>query len=380
MTNARRFLQTFPLFTLAACGGDPDFAPALETYAAIAEATYEDSRTTALALQSANDALVATPSETTLEAARAAWLASREPYGQSEVLRFYGGPIEQGDPEIEGALNAWPIDESVIDYVRDPGSGTIQPTGLVNDPARTIDEATLRAENGAAAEEAVTTGYHPIEFLLWGQDDPEQDGTGARPATDYVDGMGENAARRATYLGVASDLLVADLDRVLALWRGEYRASFTSGGRASIRDVLHAMAFLSEAELGGERIGVALETGDQEDEHSCFSDNTHRDAATNAMGIRNVYLGQYRRVDGTMVTGPSLSDLVRERDAALDTRLRSELDASVAAAQAIVPPFDREIVRTEGRARLQALIAALRAQSQSIQEAGRLFGIEITLG
>ena len=52
----------------------------VKTYADIALAKYEDSLTTAKALKVAVDKFVASPNQSTLEAARNAWLASRVPY------------------------------------------------------------------------------------------------------------------------------------------------------------------------------------------------------------------------------------------------------------------------------------------------------------
>ncbi|MCB9598520.1 MAG: iron-regulated protein [Sandaracinaceae bacterium] len=363
---------------LLGCGEDlADVAPTLETYGALAEAEYEDSLTAADALAAAIDAFTADPTEASLRDARDAWIAARDPYLQTEAYRYYGGPIEQGDPEHEGELNNWPIDESVIDYVRD-GEGERLDTGIVNDDT-VIDGATLRAENTAAGETAVTTGYHPIEFLLWGQDDPALEGAGMRPASDYVDAP--NAARRATYLGVAAGLVQEELAAVLAEWRdepGTYRRAMVEGApRDGLRDVLTGLAEMSGPELAGERIGVALITGDQEDEHSCFSDNTHREIAMDALGVQNVYLGRYVRLDGSTVSGPSLSDLVRSRDADLDDRMRAQLEETARLAGALPGPFDEMILQREGREQLDAVVASLRAQVRIIVEIAALF--EITL-
>ena len=90
-----------------------DRAAVIDTYADIAQAGYEDSLITARALQEAVAALVADPSEATLAAARTAWLAARDPYQQTEVYRF-GNPIVD---DWEGKVNAWPLDEGLIDYV-----------------------------------------------------------------------------------------------------------------------------------------------------------------------------------------------------------------------------------------------------------------------
>ena len=99
--------------------------------------------------------------------------------------------------------------------------------------------------------------------------------------------------------------------------------------------MLTGMGSLSYGELAGERMKLGLMLNDPEEEHDCFSDNTHNSHYYDGLGIRNVYLGSYTRVDGSVCPGPSLSDLVAAADPAVDTQLKAELDASVAALQAI---------------------------------------------
>jgi putative iron-regulated protein len=268
----------------------------------------------------------------------------------------------------------------VIDYVLDPSTGEVLATGLVNDGETALDEATRRQRHASDEDTGITTGYHPIEFLLWGQDSRDAIGQeGQRPLTDYV--SEEHADRRATYLRTASRLLQDDLGDVLAEWRDEpetFRTRFAEGDpREALRDVLTGMAEMSGPELAGERINVAVMTGDQEDEHSCFSDNTMRETQLDALGIQNVYLGRYVRTDGSVVEGPSISELVRARDSALDDRMRAQLQASVDAANAIDLRFDEAILSTAGQQQLGAVVDALLAQAATIGEVAALFDIEL---
>src|SRR5690606_21337958 len=163
---------------------------------------------------------------------------------------------------------------------------------------------------------------------------------------DFVDGKAPNADRRRQYLTVVTELLIDDLAFLVKAWapdvRNNYRARFAKGGRESVRRIFVGLGSLSRGELAGERLEVALASQDQEDEHSCFSDNTHRDAVTNALGIENVWLGRYKRADGSVLQGPSLRDLVAARDAALAERTTRQIAASVQATEGIRAPFDRE--------------------------------------
>ncbi len=292
----------------------PVLAPVQTHNAALVHANYEDTLHAAQAMKRAIDAFLASPSADTQQAAQKAWRAAREFYGQTEAFRFYGGPIDD-DKGPEGRLNAWPMDESYVDKVEGGDNA-----GLINDRSFAITPESISEQNERGGEENIATGWHAIEFLLWGQGLSES-GPGNRAFTDFVDGKATNADRRRQYLAVVTDLLIEDLNTLVKAWRPEsklnYRARFVEGGQESLRKMFVAMGSLSCGELAGERLEVALNSQDQEDEHSCFSDNTHRDAVLNATGIENVWLGRYKRADGTLLQGPSPRDMVAARDAAL---------------------------------------------------------------
>lgn len=356
-----------------------DLAPVAAQYAALVHANYEDALAGARALRVAITAFNKAPSAEALATARKAWLAARESYGQTEAFRFYGGPIDD-DTGPEGRINAWPMDESFVDGVADKPNG-----GLINNRKFAITKKNLAAQNERGGEENIATGWHAIEFLLWGQDTSDT-GPGDRSFTDFVDGKAPNADRRRQYLAVVTDLLVDDLGTLVKAWAPQganYRARFTKGGRESIRQMLVGLGSLSRGELAGERLEVALNSQDQEDEHSCFSDNTHRDAVNNARGIQNVWLGEYKRVDGSMVKGASLRDLVATRDAAVAERTTRQIAASVAAAEAIQAPFDQEIKggrNAAGPQRIQKTIDSLTQQSKDLVAAAAAIGItQLTL-
>ncbi|MBF9042393.1 peptidase [Rhodobacterales bacterium HKCCE4037] len=325
-------------------------AEVLNTYADIAAAGYEDSLTTAQALEDAVATLIADPSPETLSAAREAWLEARVPYQQTEVFRFGNAIVD----DWEGRVNAWPLDEGLIDYVDGAYGGPTDENELaalnvIANPTFTLSgteidateitptllEETLHEADGVEAN--VATGYHAVEFLLWGQDlNGHGDGAGNRPYTDYVQGegcTGGNCDRRADYLAAATELLVSDLEWMAAQWvdGGAARETLLADEQAGLSAMLTGMGSLSYGETAGERMRLGLMLNDPEEEHSCFADNTHNDHFFNGVGVRNVYLGRYSRVDGTLVSGPSLSDLVVAVDADLDTEMRSRLAAAVLA-------------------------------------------------
>lgn len=344
-------------------------------YAQIVHANYADTLTAAQAMRSAIQAFTAQPSAQTLAEARKTWLAAREFYGQTEAFRFYGGPIDN-DNGPEGRINAWPMDESFVDSVEGKSGA-----GLVNNRKFTINKKNLSAQNERGGEENIATGWHAIEFFLWGQDLSDT-GPGNRSFEDFVDGKAPNADRRRQYLNVVTELLIDDLTTLVKAWapdaKNNYRARFVKGGQESVRKMLVGLGSLSRGELAGERLEVALNSQDQEDEHSCFSDNTHRDAVTNALGIQNVWLGQYKQANGTVLQGPSLRDLVAAKDAALADKTTQQIAASVVAAEGIQAPFDREIIGGKdapGRQRIQKTIDSLTQQSKDLVAAANAIGI-----
>ena len=349
-------------------------ASVVKHYGALVQAGYDDTLQGALTLQKAVQAFTGAPSEPALKAARQAWLAARKSYGQTEAFRFYGGPIDDKNGP-EGRINAWPMDESYVDTVKDAPDA-----GLINNRKVALNKKQLANLNERDGEENIATGWHAIEFLLWGQD-LSATGPGERSFEDFVDSKKPNADRRRQYLQLTTDLLVDDLKSLSSAWAPQaanYRARFEKGGNESLRKMFVGLGSLSRGELAGERLEVALASQDQEDEQSCFSDNTHRDVVNNARGIQNVWLGQYRRADGSTLQGPSLRDLVATRDAELADSTSRQIAASLAAAESIQAPFDHEIIGGKdapGRLRVQKTIDSLVKQSKDLVSAANAVGI-----
>lgn len=347
----------------------------ITTYADIVLATYEDSLQLAQELNEAIKAFVDNPSEETFVAAREAWLAAQEPYGQTEVYRFYGGPIDDEDGP-EGLLNAWPLDEAYVDYVEGlPDAGIINNVEAFPEITREL----LIDLNEQGAEENISTGFHAIEFLLWGQD-MSADGPGDRPYTDYT--TAPNADRRAQYLSIAADLLVEHLESLVTDWQvdveGNYREIFLAlEPDAAIQNILTGMGVLAKSELAGERMFTAWDNQDQEDEHSCFSDNTHRDIITNFIGIQNIYLGSYTRLDETTIEGVGLAEVTEIINADLNQRVLGLLDQAAAEVENLYVPFDRAIVLPEARPQVFQTVNTLFDLGDSFAEIAAALGISI---
>jgi putative iron-regulated protein len=366
-------------------------------YADIAEAAYSDSLDTARTLDARIEAMLADPSPETLTAAREAWLAARNPYQQTEVFRFGNEIVD----DWEGRVNAWPLDEGLIDYVdadyygSESDQNTLYTANVIanetviingkevdaSDITPELISGTLQEAGGIEAN--VASGYHAIEFLLWGQDlNGNGPGAGNRPATDFSleNCTNGNCERRREYLAAASDLLVADLEEMAANWRegGAARKALADKGIAGgLSAILTGMGSLSYGELAGERMKLGLLLGDPEEEHDCFSDNTHNSHLHDAIGIRNVYQGSYTRPDGTVLSGPSIAALVAEKDAAIADELQSDLGSTLAAMEKMAErartteAYDQMIAsgNEEGNAVVQGAIDGLIKQTRSIERA-----------
>jgi putative iron-regulated protein len=400
------WMRTATLATaLAALGGGTgvaaDAAGVINTYADIAHAGYEDSLLTARGLDAAVDALIAKPSEATLAAARAAWLAARAPYQQTEVYRFGNAIVD----DWEGRVNAWPLDEGLIDYVdasygTESDTNTLYVVNVIANPTLTIGGEAVDATEITPAllqdtlqeaeenEANVATGYHAVEFLLWGQDlNGTGAGAGKRPATDFdaANCTGGNCERRAAYLKAASTLLVSDLEEMVANWtaEGAARKALAADPNAGLIAILTGMGSLSYGELAGERMKLGLLLHDPEEEHDCFSDNTYNSHYNDQLGIRNVYTGHYRRIDGSVVSGPAVAELIAAADPALDAEIRGKLDATVAAMAAMraraesVEAYDQMIGEGNeiGNGIVQAAIDGLIDQTRSIERAVAALGL-----
>tara|TARA_R110002049_G_scaffold23781_6_gene84678 strand:- start:64406 stop:65665 length:1260 start_codon:yes stop_codon:yes gene_type:complete len=399
----RIFATTAIALCLAAPAWAVDKSEVLTTYADIAAAGYEDSLTTAQRLRDAVSALIEAPSAEALQTAKAAWLAARVPYQQTEVFRFGNAIVD----DWEGKVNAWPLDEGLIDYVDASYGGASDENALatlnvIANPqfdlsGQSVDAGkitpallsdTLQEADGVEAN--VATGYHAIEFLLWGQDlNGHGTGAGNRPWTDFATGdecTNGHCDRRGDYLRAATELLVSDLEYMASAWApdGDARSTLMADENAGITAMLTGMGSLSYGEQAGERMRLGLMLNDPEEEHDCFSDNTHNSHYYDGLGVQNVYLGEYVRIDGTVVSGGSLADLVAAQYAAIDSEMRLKLAATMhslgrikSAAEAGFA-YDQMLERGNagGEALVMGGVNALIDQTKTIERIVTIFGLD----
>ena len=357
----------------------------LISYADMAHAAYKDSLDTAKILQSAVNTYVETPTQVNLDAAKAAYKAARQPYSQTEIFRFDEGFVTANEQRKiastdswEGQVNAWPLDEALIDYVSADYEGEYNSkdniinsnsiaVGSIKQDTSTITPELLAEMSEIGGSEAnVTTGYHAIEFLLWGQDtNGVAEGAGNRPVSDYLttdgsctngDSINTDASiceRRGEYLKAATQLLVDDLTAMEAEWQPDSENTLRSDmiarkDKNGLRQIMYQMGSLALGELASERIQVAFVTGSTEDEHECFSDLTHLSYANNARGIQNVFNGSYKTVAGKTVGGYGLKNyLVDTGNKEAADKLAADFAKVEAAFNVIVEKGEKENIKVD---------------------------------
>ena len=371
------------------------------TYSNLAEEKYNDSWSLANSLLSKVKIFLENTTRSNLEEVQRSWLDARKVYQQTEVFRF-GNPIVD---EWEGKVNAWPLDEGLIDYVNmtnyyptenDFSNFNVIANKKLKVEGNLIDASIINTDllenhlHEVGGNEAnVATGYHAIEFLLWGQDlNGTKKGNGDRPHTDFSlkNCTNENCDRRRQYLLVATELLVKDLEEIRNSWsiNGEARRDLVeSSYKEGIRRILTGMGSLSYGELAGERMKLGLMLHDPEEEHDCFSDNTHNSHFFNVIGIQNVYLGKYKNIESNLIQGTSLSQLVASKDKELDKALKKSIENTIFHMNKIVDSANNGITydmligkeNKEGNLLIQNAVDALILQSKNIEKVAKLLEI-----
>lgn len=365
-------------------------------YVTLAHRRYEDSLSASVELLKKINEFLANPSKETHNNAKHAWLNAHQVYSHTEVFRF-------GNPNVdawEAKVNAWPMDEGLIDYVSSEyvfheGNPHARENLIGTSRIPLTDEVIQEYQSGmnpkAAPDDSftdlesnVTTGFHAIEFLLWGQDLNESMGEcGKRSYTDYLTddrGTNGNCQRRRQYLSAAARLLVADMRYMVRDWDRSgslYAKTFMSLSTEEQLDrILVGIGSLCYAELAIERMRVALITNDQEEEQSCFSDLTHHAIWHNAKTIETTYFGTHKNQTGEAIEGPSLSDLVKQLDKGLDQQIHESFAKTEQLADQLVEsaeagmPFDQLILpdNEAGREQVQALINQLKHQALLLEK------------
>ena len=364
----------------------------LVNYSNIAEAKYKDALTLAKQMHNSIEKFIKDTNESNFKKVKDSWLLARTIYQQTEVFRF-GNPIVD---DWEGKVNAWPLDEGLIDYVDNtnyyPSENDFSNFNVIANrklkvEGELIDASVINANllssklHEIGGNEAnVAIGYHAIEFLLWGQDlNGTQKGSGNRAYTDFnlKDCTNNNCDRRREYLLAASQLLIKDLEYIQSVWssEGQARLDLLNDKENGIKRILIGMGSLSYGELAGERMKLGLMLHDPEEEHDCFSDNTHNSHYYNVVGIKNVFLGEYKTIDEKIISGPSISSLLSDADNALNKKTKKSINKTLKSMKKIVKSANRgntyDMLIAEGNEKgnklIQNAVDSLIKQSKNIE-------------
>ena len=364
---------------IVAVKGNVELKPYVEDYAELVYRNYKDSHQQAILMQEAIAKFLEQPNQKTHQEAKDAWITARQSYLQTEAFRFYEGPIdfvnlETGEEGPEGRINAWPMNEAFIDYVRDKPNA-----GLINNPEFNVSIKDILQKDQVTDEADVTTGWHAIEFLLWGQDFNDRS-AGNRSYQDFRANQGNNNRRR-QYLQLVTTQLIEDLAFLEEEWKpnaNNYRREFVNQNpKETIGKILTSLATLSAFEMSSERMAVALDSGNQEDEHSCFSDTTHQDFIYNIKGINNVYMGQYQDYQGR-----GFNELIGKINPTLNQEIIASLNKTEQAIMEINQPFDQVLVspaESNERQEVETAIEALENQAESLIKIGDVLDVNVEI-
>jgi putative iron-regulated protein len=258
-------------------------------------------------------------------------------------------------------------------------------------------------ESSSGIESNIATGYHALEFMLWGQDTHGfLSGAGERPWTDFSldpslcsngKDLASNIAacrKRGEFLQAQSLHILSKLKEMRGYWApGEGNAGDrlqTSDVSEGLNRILFGLAAMSSEELAGERMHVAVMTNSPEEEQDCFSDDTHNSLWFNALGIENFYYGRYKGRSHIKLETDSLAalaakyypELAREIDAGF-SETKAAMKVIWAAGNTGEQYVDQFIApdNAAGHALFQRVISGLQAQANLLKELGSNLGLKL---
>jgi len=279
----------------------------------VCTASYEDMYAKALELQTAVTTLIATPTDANLATAQAKWRAMRVTWEQSEAWLF--GPVESED--IDPRIDTWPVDFNSLNDILSSSNK--------------LDEAFIDNLADNDIQNALK-GFHPIEYLLWGQN-------GAKKAADLK-------PRETEYLTGLTQNLVKLSKEARDQWTGGYKDQLTKAGNGSTEFATQQLAYIQIAdamagiaeEVSGSKMLEPFEAKNPALEESPFAKNSIADFTNNIQGILAIYQGNF------IVDGKGIEDVVRANNLSLDAEIKSKHAAAIAALKAIDKPFGEAII------------------------------------
>jgi predicted lipoprotein len=274
----------------------------------VAKDSYEELAAKAGQLLTAVETLNTTTNDDNLSACRNQWKSIRETWEQTEAWLF--GPVSVN--EIDPRIDTWPVDFNDLNNIL-------------------ASSAELDEEYVDGLEESLK-GFHPIEYLLWGQN-------GNKAAADLTD-------RQKEYLLALAQNLKKLCEEVKDSWTGGYATLLATAGasgnseyptlRSAYEVLVDGMAGICD-EVANGKIKDPFELQDPTQEESPFAKNSITDFTNNIKGIMAMYQGRFND------DGKGLEDLVRNYNLSLDNSIKEKHAAAIASLEAISDPFGEAI-------------------------------------
>lgn len=311
-------LVLFAGLALTSCSKDNEVTPIspaelqttilTETANKVIEAAYVDMHEKTAKLHEATVLLSENPTEEELTKARELWKAVRSTWEKSEAFLF--GPI--ASESIDPRIDTWPIDMNGVQGIL-AGS----------------EELTQEFINSLADSQK---GFHPIEFLLWGQE-------GNKTAADFT-------PREMDYLVALSENLNTLAEEVKNSWLNGYTETFITAGNGSaiyetqqeaLVALIDGMAGICD-EVAAGKIDGPFAAQDPSQSESPFSKNSITDFTNNIKGVMAIYKGEFAE------NGKGMEDLVRLYNTQLDGQIKAAHQGAITALEAIQIPFGEAII------------------------------------
>lgn len=327
--------------------------------------TYKNLNAEATKLVTAVQTLVAARTEANMDAAQAQWKATRVPWESSEAFLF--GPVESLG--IDPSIDSWPLNTPDLQAF------------LAANPNATASQI-------AAASDDLR-GFHAMEYLLFGAGVDSND----KPASSLT-------TAEATYLVALATEFKRRTQELESAWttdfnaKGPFATTLKSPGAgqtytsfsAVMEELLGGMETIADEVANakmGEPMGHTLAQADTSQVESQYSWNSLTDFHNNIQSVMNAYTGKPGfswQTDTASNSGNGVFAFVNAHDGTLAARLLNEIagaqkaialvkgdgNNTTTAITGAAKPFRTQILNADGRALVEAAMAATNKIQQTI--------------
>ena len=296
----------------------------------VALSSYLQLSVAAVNLNSAIQTLNNSTTGQNLAASRDAWRNMRQVWEQCESFLF--GPVEDND--YDPNMDTWPTDYVQMDSLL-ASNYSLEETSIQN--------LTLSLR-----------GYHPIEYIIFGDH-------GSRKASELT-------SRQKDYMrGLSADLMNT-CNALYLSWAGapeNFAQQVIGAGNGSTKYASKKEVYLALAgglidiceEVGGGKMKEPFDARDPAIVESPYSGNSAIDFKNNITGIQNVYMGLHG--------GKGLKDIISAKNKSLDNTLQSKILGAINSFDNITVNFEEAIITQ--RVQVQQTMAALLELKQTLE-------------